>query len=211
MARRAVPCGAVPPAFETIARYWDPTHARHAAKILPGEFYVTTSDELIVTVLGSCVAACVRDPLGGVGGMNHFMLPTSATGIRAGESPHAWLATRFGNFAMESLLNTVLTLGGRRDRLEVKLFGGGRVLEGLSDVGRTNIEFAREYVRVEQLRTLAEDLGGIHPRKVYFDPRTGRANVRYLKVLTNDTITVREAALRARLDAAPTAGSVDLF
>ena len=151
MTSPAVPVRLPPalPGFDKIARYWDPRAERITAKILPGEFFVTQAGELIVTVLGSCVSACVRDPYIGVGGMNHFMLPVSETGGRAGEPMGTWLSTRYGNFAMESLLNEILKRGGRRERLEVKLFGGGCVLAVLTDVGKTNIDFVHRYLESE--------------------------------------------------------------
>jgi len=199
------------PGFGQIARYWDPRQERFAAKILPGEVFVTQAGEQIVTVLGSCVSACVRDPQLGVGGMNHFMLPVSETGTRAGERADAWLATRYGNFAMESLINEILKRGGQRERLEVKLFGGGCVLAVLTDVGRTNIDFVQSYLQSEGITPVAEDLGGPHPRKVYYDPRSGRVRVRYLKLLPNDTLAQRELAYQRKLADEPVAGSVDLF
>ena len=182
------------------------------AKILPGEFYVTLLPEVIVTVLGSCIAACIRDPLSGVGGMNHFMLPEGdASGSWSGSSVVS-LATRFGNHAMESLINEILKRGARRDRLEVKLFGGGRMITGMSHVGRWNIEFVHAYVAAEGLRITAEDVDGPYPRKVYYDPQTGSARVRYLRSLANSTIADRERDYRRRLEAdAPAAGSIDLF
>ncbi len=211
MTAAAVHMPQVLPGFERIARYWDPKLERLAAKILPGEYFVTLAGEIIVTVLGSCVSACVRDPAIGVGGMNHFMLPESESGAWGSARPDASLVTRYGNFAMESLVNEVLKRGGRRERLEVKLFGGGRVLAGMTDVGERNIAFVRHYLRAERLTAAVEDLGGLHPRKVYFDPRSGRVRVRYLRVLQNDTITKRELEYRRQLETTPVSGSVDLF
>jgi chemotaxis protein CheD len=198
---------AVLPGFAHIGRYWDAQLRRPAAKILPGEYYVSACGELIVTVLGSCVAACARDPATGFGGMNHFMLPDEG---RSGATDLG-LATRYGTYAMESLINEILKHGGRRDRLEVKLFGGGHVLDGMSDVGQSNIRFARRWLAVEGLAAVADDTGGAHPRKVYYDPATGRVRVKYLKVLRNDTITRRELAYRRRLASGAVEGSVDLF
>lgn len=200
------------PGFEGINRYWDPQHASFAAKILPGEFYVTEhAEEMVVTTLGSCVAACVRDRRLGVGGMNHFMLP-----VRGGDPKH-WegdplsVATRYGNYAMEQLINRVMALGGRRGDLEVKLFGGGQVLAGVTDVGQRNIEFAHEYVHTEGLRLLAEDLGGPYARKVQYFPATGRARSKKLYETRNDTLLRREEHYLHEIDEAPVTGGVDLF
>ncbi len=197
--------------FEHINRYWDPQQEVFAAKILPGEYYVTQEREMIVTTLGSCVSACVRDPRSGVGGMNHFMLP-----VRGGDPKH-WegdplsTATRYGSHAMESLINRILAFGGRRDELEVKLFGGGRVMAGVTDVGQRNIEFAREWVRTEQLRLLAADLGDEHPRKVQYFPWSGRARSKKLLMLRNNTLIRREERYLEEIDQAPVRGEVDLF
>ena len=201
------------PGFEAINRFWDKRHRIHSAKILPGEYYVSKSGELISTVLGSCVSACVRDPEFGVGGMNHFMLPAKV-------SPDAdsWsgttvnMATRYGNFAMEHLINDVLSYGGgQRRNLEFKLIGGGRVLAGATDVGRRNIEFVRSYLVTEGFSALAEDLGGTFPRKVLYYSDTGRVRVKKLRELHNDTVHRRETDYMHQLEDGPVAGEVDLF
>ena len=201
------------PGFERIRRYWDPVNHVWAAKLLPGEFYVSRGDEMIVTTLGSCVAACIRDPKRGVGGMNHFMLPTR------GGDPESWvddpvnLATRYGNNAMEQLINRILKLGARRQDLEVKLFGGGRVLKGVTtDIGQRNIEFAMEYCATESLRLISRDLGGAYPRKVQFFPDTGRAFSKKLYRTRNQTLIEREEHYLHELEEEPVSGGdVDLF
>lgn len=196
--------------FEHVNRYWDKTTGMYAAKILPGEYYVTHNDELIVTVLGSCVSACIRDAAFGIGGMNHFMLPVGSVG---GSASHSWnnAATRYGNFAMEALINEILKNGGRRENLEVKVFGGGRVLEHMTNVGRQNIAFVMEFIRTEGLQLLAEDLGDIYPRKVQFFPRSGRVHIKKLRSVHNDTIAQREARYLDSLESAPVEGEIDLF
>lgn len=200
------------PGFEHINRYWDPVHRIAAAKLLPGEYYVTRNNELLVTVLGSCVSACIRDPLAGVGGMNHFMLP-----VKGSAASRSWGegslddATRYGSFAMERLINEILKHGGARQRLEVKLVGGGRVLANMPDIGRRNIEFALRYVQNEGLKLLAADLGDIYPRKLYFYPATGRVRVLKLRTLHNDTLLVRERAYRRQLESSLPGGEVEWF
>lgn len=198
------------PGFEHINRYWDKTHDMHAAKLLPGEYYVSLSGEMIVTVLGSCVSACIRDRVFGIGGMNHFMLPIGAEG---GSSNSAWnsAATRYGNFAMEALINDILKSGGRRENLEVKIFGGGAVLDNMTNVGQQNIAFVREFIQMEGLELLAEDVGDIYPRKVHYFPQSGRVRMKKLRSMHNRTIVERETSYMDSLGANPIEGEIDLF
>jgi chemotaxis protein CheD len=200
-----------PPAtfgMEKINRYWDRSVGVWAAKILPGELYVSSHGEMVVTVLGSCVAACIRDRVRGVGGMNHFMLP------EANSSSNHWadaLETRYGNWAMEYLINEILKLGGMKRDLEVKLFGGGQILENMTDVGGRNVAFVREYLAREEIPIAAEDLGGVRPRKVLYFSDTGNCRVRRLNQVTNDTIYTREKAYAKKVATTDTDGSVELF
>ncbi|HEY5020126.1 MAG TPA: hypothetical protein VII17_03830, partial [Steroidobacteraceae bacterium] len=162
------------PHFAHITRYWDREHHGFAVKLLPGEYYVTTAGERIATVLGSCVSACVRDRRLGIGGMNHFMLPLDASKGTSAWGAAVSAATRYGNVAMERLINDILKLGGRRESLEVKLVGGGKVLDGMDiDIGARNIEFVRKYVADEGFGVAGEDLGDIYPRKVHYAPDSG--------------------------------------
>ena len=189
--------------------YYDRTFDCDAAKILPGEYYYTCKDMLIVTVLGSCVSACIRDKVSGIGGMNHFMLPD---GSKDSDSPVS-ASMRYGTYAMEVLINDLLKAGARRENLEAKVFGGGNVLRGFVaiNVGERNANFVREYLRAENIRTTAEDLNDIYPRKVYFFPRTGKVLVKKLKQLNNNTLVNREQDYAQRLLATPVAGAVELF
>lgn len=189
--------------------YYDRTFDCDAAKILPGEYYYTHKEMLIVTVLGSCVSACIRDRVTGVGGMNHFMLPDG--GSDAGSPVSA--SARYGTYAMEVLINEVLKSGARRENLEAKVFGGGNVLRGFSaiNVGERNAEFVRRYLKAEGIRVVAEDLNDIYPRKVYFFPRTGKVLVKKLKQMHNDTLVNREKAYASKLVTKPVGGEVDLF
>ena len=197
--------------FEHIGRYWDAKHNVFAAKIIQGQYYVSTADEMITTVLGSCVAACVRDPQLGIGGMNHFMLPgDEKISDRWQDSPVNVMA-RYGTVAMERLINTILAQGGQRKNLEIKLFGGGRVLNIGTDIGRLNIDFARQYLLKEGFRAASEDLGGIHPRKIMYFPSTGRAFVKKLLKLHNDTLVKRERRYYDQLKNMPEQHEVELF
>ncbi|BBP03840.1 putative chemoreceptor glutamine deamidase CheD 1 [Sulfuriferula plumbiphila] len=189
--------------------YYDRTFACDAAKILPGEYYFTGKEMLIVTVLGSCVAACIRDRVSGVGGMNHFMLPDSGNDA---DSPLS-ASMRYGAYAMEVLINELLKAGARRENLEAKVFGGGNVLRGFTtiNVGERNALFVRDYLRAENVRITAEDLNDIHPRKVYFFPRTGKVLVKKLKQLNNYTLVKREQDYAIRLRTSQVSGDIDLF
>ncbi len=200
------------PGFEHVNRYWDRRHEFYAAKILPGEYYVTSHDEGIVTVLGSCVSACIRDRVTGVGGMNHFMLPQvnnasaadlSSTGINA--------ATRYGSYAMEHMINDILKFGGRRENLEIKIAGGGKILRNMGDVGEKNIRFVRVYLATEKLRILSEDVGDVYPRKVQYFPETGQLRIKKLRSLHNETIVKREESYKQEIENNPVAGEVELF
>ncbi len=199
------------PGFEQVNRYWDKTQDMFAAKILPGEFYVTTHNEIIVTVLGSCVSACVRDPVFGIGGMNHFMLPIQVGDGGSWEKKGLGLATRYGNFAMEHLVNEILKNGGMRKNLEIKVFGGGKILAQMTDIGNKNIQFVLEYIKTEGLKLLSHDLGDIYPRKVQYHPKSGKVRVKKLRSLHNDTISAREREYLRTLSSTQQEGEIDLF
>lgn len=189
--------------------YYDRTFDRDAAKILPGEYYFTAKDMMIVTVLGSCVAACIRDRVSGVGGMNHFMLPESANDA----SNPISASMRYGTYAMEVLINDLLKAGARRENLEAKVFGGGNVLSGFLaiNIGERNAQFVRRYLQTENIKIVAEDLNDVHPRKVYYFPRTGKVFVRKLNQLNNNTLVNRDQDYAHRLQKSTVAGEVELF
>jgi chemotaxis protein CheD len=187
--------------------YIDPKFHLPAAKIGPGEVYATQRDMVIVTVLGSCVSACLRDPGSNIGGMNHFMLP-----YHQGE-PDGPLSesARYGAYAMEVLVNHMLSLGARRERLVAKLFGAGRIVPGMSDVGARNAQFAIEYLKREHIPVIAQDFGRAEASKVYFFPHSGKVMVKRLRTLLNDTVLVRERVYAERLDTLAKAAPADLF
>ncbi|MBS0395983.1 MAG: chemoreceptor glutamine deamidase CheD [Proteobacteria bacterium] len=199
------------PQFAHIRRYWDAQHNVFAAKLLPGEYYVTLHGEMICTVLGSCVSACVRDRASGIGGMNHFMLPLDRSQGESAWADASSAATRYGNVAMERLINDLLKAGAKRSNLEFKLVGGGKVLAAMTDVGAGNIEFVRSYMRTESFVVAGEDLGDIYPRKVHFHPDTGRVRVKKLQSTRNDTIFARERSYLQQVSSTPQTGDVELF
>lgn len=188
--------------------YYDRTFDCEAAKIGPGEYYFTNSNMLIVTVLGSCVSACIRDTKTGVGGMNHFMLPESADR----DNPVSE-SMRYGSYAMEVLINQLLKNGARRENMEAKIFGGGNVLRSFTttNVGERNAIFVRKFLKDENIRVNGEDLNDIYPRKVYFFPSTGKVLVKKLKQLNNYTLIKREASYADRLKADTVGGEIELF
>ncbi|HWK55618.1 MAG TPA: chemoreceptor glutamine deamidase CheD [Hyphomicrobiales bacterium] len=190
--------------FSHIKRYYDAQRQCVTAKLLPGEFYVTDKDEVIGTVLGSCVAACLYDSQAHCGGMNHFMLP----GMRGSGDGDA--SARYGLFAMESLLNELLKLGCRKERLRAKLFGGAQIVRNMSDVGQKNIHFARHFLHAEGIALESSDLGSIYPRKVHFFAHSGKALVKRLNSL-QESVEHREIEYLQRISHKPVAGSIELF
>jgi len=173
---------------------------------------VTRHAEVVTTVLGSCVSACIRDVRLQVGGMNHFMLPLDGSNGESAWGSAASAATRYGNVAMERLINDILKLGGRRQDLEIKLVGGGRVLADMStDIGARNIEFVREYVHDEGFHVAVEDLGDNYPRRVVYFPQSGRMRVRKLTAVRDPGLVAREREYLQKLGSTDVAGEIELF
>ncbi|NTV96477.1 MAG: chemoreceptor glutamine deamidase CheD [Thiobacillus sp.] len=200
------------PGFEHVRRSWNNQFQSYAARILPGEFYVTRHKEGVATTLGSCISACIRDRVSGIGGMNHFMLPaTEFSDLASLKAANLSDATRFGNYAMEHLINEIMRNGGRRQNLEVKLFGGGRIISNMTDVGLANITFVRDYLDIEGLPVVAEDVGDIFPRMVMFFPATGVAKVKRLRSLHTNTIADQERQYIDSIKKQPVSGEVELF
>lgn len=173
--------------------------------VIQGEFQVTTDPNVVLTtILGSCVAACVHDPVAAVGGMNHFLLPGVDNGGR-GEPD----AMRYGVYSMELLLNALYRYGAKRERLECKLFGGARMIDGLTDVGNQNATFAEKFIRSEGIKLLGGSLRGEHGRRLQYWPVSGR--VRQMAVANAET-NVFESERRQPVPAAPAqSGAVELF
>lgn len=198
------------PGFENIKRGWNSTYEIVAARLLPGEYFVTLHDEAVYTTLGSCISACIRDRVSGIGGMNHFMLPASS-------SSESWKAadnsasTRYGNYAMEHLINDILKNGGKRQNLEAKIFGGGRIIANMTDVGMRNIAFARDYLQTEGLKITSEDVGDTFPRMVVYFPATGKVRVKRLRSLHNNTIVEQETMYLQAIEKKPVSGDIELF
>lgn len=183
--------------------YRDKRFDTDAAKILPGGYLATGDPMMLVTVLGSCVAACLWDDVAGVGGMNHFMLPGENDGGCA----------RYGAHAMEVLINDLIGRGARRNGLRAKVFGGAAVIRGMTvtHVGDHNAAFVRDYLATEHIPIVAADLGDACPRRVHFFPTTGRALVRRLPLVEARDAVTAERAYQRELVAKPAAGAVELF
>lgn len=187
--------------FDTASQTW-------MVKVFPGEYFVTSKpDEVLVTVLGSCVSACIRDPRAGIGGMNHFMLPHSKAGNWAGDMQ----STRFGNFAMEKLINELLKAGCSRNSLEIKVFGGGNVTDTQNAIGTDNSDFILRYLEAEGLRITAQDLRGQLPRRIHYTPATGKVIRRLLGTGESSAVAREEKDYVSRLSQRSTGGEIQLF
>ena len=176
-----------------------PSARPNRVHIIQGDCYVTDEpDTVLTTVLGSCVAACMRDPVLGIGGMNHFLLPGDGERTKTGE------AERFGVYLMELLGNGLLQRGASRQSLETKLFGGARTVRGFADIGAKNFEFAKRFLDNESICYVGGSCGGDQGRRIEFQPSTGKAR-QFL--LPRSTVEVAPAPVRRP---APT-GDLELF
>lgn len=176
-----------------------------AVKVLPGEYFVSNEDLVIMTVLGSCIAACIWDGTVRAGGMNHFMLPDGDSADGFG---------RYGSYAMELLINEMLKMGARRETMQAKVFGGAQVMHGFTtmNVGERNTKFVLDYLQTERIPVVSQDVLDIHPRKVCFFPVMGKALVKRLAHSHPETLAVEERRGNAATVAKATSGgSVDLF
>lgn len=185
--------------------YFDHHFQYNAVKVLPGEYYVSNENLVIMTVLGSCIAACLWDSRMRIGGMNHFMLPD-------GDSMD--ISGRYGSYAMELLINEMLKLGARRETLQAKIFGGAQVMHSFTtmNVGERNTQFVVNYLHTERIPVVSEDVLDIYPRKVCFFPVTGKAMVKRLAHAHPEELVAQEKRGNAATVAQTTAGgSVDLF
>jgi chemotaxis protein CheD len=185
--------------------FYDAHFKADAVKVLPGEYFVHHEDVLIMTTLGSCIAACLWDRDRRIGGLNHFMLPEGSGGGDSG---------RYGSFAMELLINEMMKRGANRGSLEAKVFGGGQVISGMNtmNVGQRNTEFVLDYLKTERIPVMSKDVLDIYPRKVCFFPASGRAMVKRLAATHSDVVVAQDREAQTKLaPVAQSGGSVDLF
>ncbi|MBT6456115.1 MAG: chemoreceptor glutamine deamidase CheD [Gammaproteobacteria bacterium] len=192
--------------------YWDHRFKRHTIKLLPGDFDVVNGEEMLVTVLGSCVAACIRDTKSGIGGMNHFLLPSEKNKKSKAWNDYDSAATRYGDLAMEQLINKIVALGGKRENFEAKIFGGARMFAtSFSDIGGKNIEFVTHYLKTERIRVASNDTAGNHARKVYYIPSSGDVFLKRITKTNNDTIQNREKKYLKEARKARTTADISFF
>jgi chemotaxis protein CheD len=185
--------------------FFDNHFQYNAVKVLPGEYFVSAEDLVIMTVLGSCIAACIWDSRMRVGGMNHFMLPDGEPGETSG---------RYGGYAMELLINDLMKLGARRESMQAKVFGGAQVMHNFSsmNVGERNTQFVLDYLATERIPVVSDDVLDIYPRKVVFFPVTGKAMVKRLAHAHPEQLDAQERKGNAKVVVQASAGgSVDLF
>lgn len=188
--------------------FTDPHTREKSLKIFPGQFAVGDNELTLVTTLGSCIAACIYDPVLKIGGMNHFMLPESTNG---GDWAGVSSSARYGNYAMEHLINELLKAGASKHNLQAKIFGGGEMFASSEKIGDQNAAFAREYLQTEGIKLLAEDVGGGFARKVYFNPTTGNVTVRRTSVEQNEAVKAFEQAYSDQLSHTPVESDIELF
>ncbi len=185
--------------------YFDNHFQCNTVKVLPGEYFVSGEELVIMTVLGSCIAACLWDTRMRVGGMNHFLLPEGAAPDMSG---------RYGSYAMELLINEMLKLGARRESLQAKIFGGAQVVHNFTalNVGERNTRFVRQYLHTERIALVSEDVLDIHPRKLCYFPTTGKAMVKRLAHAHPEVLLTQARQKHAAcVDQNTRGGSVDLF
>ncbi len=187
--------------------FWDAHFKNDAVKVLPGEFFVHDEDILVMTTLGSCIAACLWDREKRVGGMNHFLLPDGGSGGGADGG-------RYGSYAMDLLIGELVKRGATRATMEAKVFGGGAVISGMNsiNVGERNTAFVLDYLRTERITVVSKDVMDIYPRKVCYLPASGKAMVKRLASANTEALAAQERAAAQRATPTATAGgSVDLF
>jgi chemotaxis protein CheD len=194
--------------FGHIRRIQDMRFPYEVAVILPGEYFVSQEPKVVYTVLGSCISVCLRDPVINVGGMNHFMLAAPASN----SALDRWVNSgRYGSFAMEMLINGIVKLGGEKERLEAKVFGGGKIYDSTNNIGAKNATWAMDYLEREGVPLLKADVGDLCPRKVYFFTDSGKVLMKKLDRLASKTIEDEEKQYQAKLEHVPVKSDVTLF
>lgn len=196
--------------YDGVKRYYDQNLEMTVVKLMTGDCYVTAEPrEMLVTILGSCISVCARDPVAKIGGMNHFLLPGSMkSGVVKGDAGYS---TRFGAFAMEELINGILKLGGHKDRMEIKVFGGGNVINNSAMIGSKNANFAKEFLKMEGFKIAAEDVCGEYPRRIHYFPDTGKVMMRKLQRKEDFRIVEEEKKYQQKIGDKKPKTEVELF
>ena len=192
------------PEFTHTRQFWMPSRKLLAVKVVAGDYYVSQENEVICTVLGSCVSTCIRDPIAGVGGINHFLLPDANCNILSSSN-------RYGVFAMEQLINAIIKYGGCRQNMEIKVVGGGNMMTGSNDIGQRNISFVKEFLATEGLSIAAQDLGGNQARRVQYIVKTGQLMVNKLKENHCERTVALELENQRLLQQQPVENDIELF
>jgi chemotaxis protein CheD len=164
--------------------------------------------EMLSTVLGSCIAVCLRDEQRRIGGINHFMLPALADGQIQNRD-----AMLYGDTAMEVLINALMRAGCDRRNLEAKVFGGARIAAAFdqSAIGERNAQFAVDFLSHEKIPVRSRDTGGSSPRRILFEPWSGRALVQHIDPLATADLARTEARHQAAISVRRTASIVEMF
>ncbi|GAB4391318.1 MAG: chemoreceptor glutamine deamidase CheD [Gammaproteobacteria bacterium] len=195
-------------------RYWDEVQKRHVVKIQPGEFYVAQGHEIISTTVGSCIAACLYEPIAGVAGMNHFLLPIkSMCDINASQGEIFSNAARYGNWAMEYLINEMLKRGSVRENIQAKIYGGCSSFQSERvSIGKKNIMFVLQYLQDEMITLAEKDVGGKYPRKVAYHTWDGTVKLIHLKHdFKQANIAEQEQQYLEEIKHTDTDGDIELF
>ncbi len=194
--------------FGHIRRIQDTRFPYEVAVILPGEYFVSQEPKVVYTVLGSCISVCLRDPVINVGGMNHFMLAAPASN----SALDRWVNSgRYGSFAMEMLINGIVKYGGKKERLEAKVFGGGKIYDSTNNIGAKNAAWALDYLENEGVALLKADVGDLCPRKIYFFTDSGKVLMKKLDRLDSKSIENEEKQYQSKLEQVPVKSDVTLF
>lgn len=180
-------------------KHYDPHFQKDIITIHPGEYYTSKDDIYIATVLGSCISVALYDIKQGFGGMNHFMLPKSNRDEPLSSEDEG----RFGNYAMELLINDMINKGSSKQSLRAKVFGGGNVLDAgnsqMNMTGINNINFALNYLKAENIPIIVNDTGGIFPRKIYFNPLTSKVYLKRIQKSGQSVEQIKQRELEYKL------------
>jgi len=142
----------------------------------PSSLIVCNRPTEVITLLGSCVAVCLWDPVKEFGGINHFMLPLW--------NGHGLASPKYGDIATEKLITKMIKLGSNKQNIEAKLFGGASVLftdNNLFNIGERNIEIAKNVLERNKIPVISSSAGGTMGRKILYNTKTGAVRQKYIR------------------------------